>query len=80
MIIIDEHEVVCKECGSIFGIDKLVFKHVDTEYAIDTNNTNIKGLDMISDNCNKLTSTYECPFCKFEMSLKDRRKTFRDLW
>lgn len=80
MKIIDEKEAVCEDCGSIYDIEKLIFKHTNYSDTIDIRS--IKGskkcIKEIKDR-NELTSTYECPICNTEISLEDRRKSVKNL-
>lgn len=81
MCIIDDEEVICKTCGSIFSLSSLKF--IKTEYC--DNDKSLKDLcfdenvEISRDDSNltPLNSVYSCPICGINKSLEDRRKRIR---
>ena len=75
MLLKDEGEYVCEDCGTIYGVDKLVFKHADGE------DKTPDELDAILNDVfkeDKLSSshiaTYLCPNCRRIIVIPDRRQ------
>lgn len=81
MHIIDDEEVVCKTCGSIFSLSSLKF--IKAEYCDHDKYLNdlciVENIEISKDDSNltPLNSVYSCPICGINKSLEDRRKRIR---
>lgn len=82
MRVIDDEEVVCKTCGSIFSLSSLKF--IKTEYCDYKSLKDlcfVENIEILNDdpNLTTLNSIYSCPICGINKSLEDRRKNIKNL-
>ena len=82
MRIIDNEEVVCKSCGSIFSLSSLKFiktEYCDYKFLKDIHFVKNTEISRNDPNLTTLNSIYSCPICGINKSLEDRRKRIREI-